>query len=335
MNRDVVSFRCPPIGNDRVSSVRAAIERWNRSPTLFKLIEAFGTTIPNEPNLDAMVAWLLQFSERWDFRKLQHDAKANDIGEGARWLLDDSQLTQHQRDLIQECAVNLGLIGVAKPERQLYDYVLVLGGARLSCLLRPRFAAQLISSRHIQTKSVILLASDRPVAKSERDATESYAPNATTEFELVHAGAVEAFQVSEFQDERRDNANSPNSSSVIRRYETQKKLPSVMTISAPSSEPDKRRANSADTYQFLLSSFNIPLGASLLLVSSQIYVPYQQLEAIRTIALPYNLMVETVGFPPDWGGTLQGMVGPTNYLQEIRSTIQSSSRFLKSFPYYK
>ena len=109
-------------------------------------------------------------------------------------------------------------------------------------------------------------------------------------------------------------------------------LPPILSMSAPSSEPDTRRANSADTYNFFFSHVQVPPGSSLLLITSQIYVPYQQLEALRIVALKHNVVIETVGFPLEWSGNLQGMTGPNNYLQEIRSTIQSANRFFSVFP---
>ena len=44
------------------------------------------------------------------------------------------------------------------------------------------------------------------------------------------------------------------------------------------------------------------------------------------------MSVETIGFPDSMNILQQGMMNSRNYLQEIRSTIQSASRFLKKFP---
>jgi hypothetical protein len=333
MKNSIIYLKCPSIEEDRISSVHASIEAWVRSSALSQLIDSFNSKVPTGLDLETLVTWLLNFSEQWDFRKLQQEAVTKDIGEGARWLLNHSHLTPQQVKMIKKTARILGLIGVGKPMKQSYDYVLVLGGARLSCLLRPRLAASLVKERHIQPKLIVFLASSRPVADSEREATNTYAPNAITEFDLMNAGIENAFQIDRvFTEQRDDNPININKSWIIRRYAITTEFPPMVSISAPSSEPEKRRANSADTYEFFLSRFTVPPGSTLLLVTSQIYVPYQQLEAIRTIALPKKLIVETVGFPPVWGGKLQGMAGPTNYLQEIRSTIQSAHRFLKLFP---
>jgi len=275
----------------------------------------------------------LGFSERWDFRKLQQEATAKDTGEGSRWLVNDSSLTETQRDIIKESAKELGLIGIEIPSKNTYDFLWVLGGARLSCRLRPRLAAHLVTEHALHCDIVALLASGRPISLTERNATDTYAPNAKTEFDLINYGAEIEFNIpSSFIEERNDDAANTNKSWIIRRYDKTGSLPSIMSMCAPSSEPERRRANSADTYEFFFHHVQVPPGSSLLLITSQIYVPYQQLEAIRTVALRHNVVIETVGFPREWSGYLQGMTSSINYLQEIRSTIQSTNRFFSAFP---
>jgi hypothetical protein len=333
MNSNAINLKCPPVQNDRISLIYDAIDTWVRSSALSRLVEEFGAKIPDELAVETLVEWLLNFSERWDFRKLQQEATANDIGEGARWLLNSSQVAPQQKSLIEESAKILGLIGVDEPAEDSYDYVLILGGAKLSCTLRPRLAAKLIQQRQIQPKAVVLLGSARPVSASERDATNTYAPNAKTEYDLMNAGAAAYFQLdANHSEDKYDAPDNPNCSWKIRTSSVSECSYPLISISAPSSEPEKRRANSADTYEFFFSKFSVGPNSSLLLVTSAIYVPYQQLEALRTLALPHNVMIETVGFPAEWGGQLQGMAEPMNYLQEIRSTIQSADRFIKAFP---
>jgi len=171
-------------------------------------------------------------------------------------------------------------------------------------------------------------------------ATDTYAPGAGTEFDLMAAGAEAAFGLGgDFREDRSDDPDNTNRSWVVRDYAAKGRWPEVTLVCAPSSEPERRRANSADTYEFFLARKGVARG---FLVTSEIYVPYQHLEALRTVALPHDLMVETTGFPAAWGGKLQGMAGPTNYLQEImagptnylqeiRSTIQAADRLLRSF----
>lgn len=326
-------LECPPLGEDRVQHMYETLDEWLRSSALATLVKSFGSEIPSHLTTIDLGAWLLDFSERWDFRKLQQEATAKDTGEGSRWLVNDSSLTETQHDIIKESARELGLIGIETPSKNSYDFVWVLGGARLSCRLRPRLAAHLVTEHALHCDTVALLASGRPISSTERNATDTYAPNAKTEFDLINKGAEIEFNVpSSFIEERNDDAANTNKSWIIRRYDKTGSLPSIISMCAPSSEPERRRANSADTYEFFFHHIQVPPGSSLLLITSQIYVPYQQLEAIRTVALRHNVVIETVGFPLEWSGNLQGMTGSSHYLQEIRSTIQSANRFFSAFP---
>ncbi len=178
-----------------------------------------------------------------------------------------------------------------------------------------------------------LLKRRRPISSTERNATDTYAPGAKTEFDLINRGAEIEFNIEpSFSEERNDDPTNTNKRWIIRRYDKIGNLPPIVSLCAPSSEPDTRRANSVDTYEFFFNHAQVSPGSSLLLITSQIYVPYQQLEALRTVALKHNVIMETVGFPLEWSGNLQGMTGPSNYLQEIRSTIQSANRFFHVFP---
>lgn len=65
-----------------------------------------------------------------------------------------------------------------------------------------------------------------------------------------------------------------------------------------------------------------------MIVTSQIYVPYQQLEAARILGMQYGHSVETIGFPREWSGNMSGLQTAANYLQEIRSVLQSMKKLL-------
>src|SRR5207245_4120794 len=101
-------LECPPLGEERVKHMYESIDNWLRSSALAALVKSFGSEIPSHLTTIDLGAWLLGFSEQWDFRKLQLEATAKDAGEGARWLVNDSSLSEMQRDIIQESAKELG-----------------------------------------------------------------------------------------------------------------------------------------------------------------------------------------------------------------------------------
>jgi len=326
MSKSMTLF-CPSLNSDRVLEFKSNIQDWLSASSLQELTESFGSTAPLGSSLEELSRWYLDFSDCWDFRGHQNQAFDQKVGEGARWLLNNDDLTEGQKELALRAALDLGLMDNSVPAKPESDFIWVLGGAKLSCLLRTRLAAQTIQSSHKPPQAVVLLASSRPIGDAERDATKTYSPTAETEYDLFISAAERELHVgNNYHEDRYDDGINPNNSWIVRKYEMNEY--DVFIIAAPSSEPDKRRANSADTYEFFFERFRAPEGSSILLSTSQIYVPYQHSEAIRTIAFPHKIYLDTIGFPPEWGGDLQGMNEPTNYLQEIRSTIQSINRFL-------
>src|SRR5450759_2187598 len=151
MGSSAAWFSCPPTGDDRGNAVRKGIDAWLRSAALSRLVGAFGASMPDQQNVAGLVAWLLEFSEQWDFRKRQ----------GERWQVGDSELTAEQLIAVEQAATAFGLVGVDEPAARDLYYVVALGGARLSCLLRPRFAAELVEKCQLRPKMLAFLASAR------------------------------------------------------------------------------------------------------------------------------------------------------------------------------
>ncbi|CKT61144.1 Hypothetical protein ERS031503_00807 [Mycobacterium tuberculosis] len=72
----------------------------------------------------------------------------------------------------------------------------------------------------------------------------------------------------------------------------------ITLLEAPSPEPDSSRATSADTFTFTAHTLGMQ-DSTCLLVTGQPFVPYQNFDALRTLALPFGIQVETVGFGID------------------------------------
>jgi len=329
-----------PIDQSLVNTIRSKIRAWVESMWLADLLALFDGNISLQGSLDEVLERLETFSDRWDFRRIARergvptdDELRHGVG-SARWLSAATGLPQDMEARVLDDASHLGLVHGQQPAQSRYDYIVVLGGARLSCKLRPLRAAEVMRAG-VRVDRIALLGAARPIAESERDATDTYAPGASDEFDLIVTGAQQilGFDASTFAEERNDDHQDRNLSWVVRRFETlfDGRQLKILAVSAPSSDPLRRRANSADTIMFFLDRERVPPGSQLLLVTSQIYVPYVQLEVLRTAALPRQLLVETIGFPGDRMPPLQGLSNANHYLQEIRSAIQAARRFCQTY----
>jgi len=274
---DDLYFACPPFDVNRVSLIHKKIEEWLRSDALTVLVNKFGTKVPENLDLASLVDWLEKFSDNWDFRRLQREVNITETNENARWLISESNDDQEEIKTIKNSSKALNLIGRCKPDLDSYDYIIPLGGARYSCYLRPLYANSLIVNNKLKANNIVLLASSRPISESERDATDTYSKNTNTEFDLINSGAEVSFNLKKnYEEESFLDTENVNRNWVIRKYKNCSNLPPIISISAPSTEPDKRRANSADTFNFFLSKFSINEKSTLLLITSQIsLIPHQ------------------------------------------------------------
>ena len=176
--KKIIYLECPQIINNRADLMNITISDWLHSNALNNLVKSFDGVIPNNLSLFELAQWHLKFSDRWDYRK-QSNCEDKSTGEKARWLISKEQLSDLQLKCIDIASIDLGLKLHKDDYYHDYDYILVLGGAKLSCLLRTKMAYQLISSGKINNvKTVYFLGSSRPIAVKEKEATDTYAHDA-------------------------------------------------------------------------------------------------------------------------------------------------------------
>jgi hypothetical protein len=198
--------------------------------------------------------------------------------------------------LIGAAATALGMVEPAPPPRREYDHLVILGGLGRACLQRTQYAAELVRSGAVTVSEVAALGSFRPLDEAEKQLPGL--AGAGYEVDAMKAGARIAG------------------------------LPDIHVLAAPSSEPGKRRANTADTYEFWAGRVRLRACDRVLVVTSPIYVPFQHCDAIRMIGLRHGCGIDPIGFDPDKVTVplAPGATGPDRYLQEIRSGILSMKR---------
>lgn len=294
-------------------TVLASVDAWVTNPALAALVGAFGGQPPAATG--ERLAWLDAFSgEHWDFRAGQE-----------RNLARRAEFSAPVTALILEAATAMGLATSTPPAQREYTHLLILGGLARACLVRPRFAADLIHDG-ISVGSVTALSAYRPLRGDENELIDKLGHSGKdNEMEVMQAGLTAAFSLGDpVADERHDERDAEFGTSLVRTWHAGA-LP-VRLVVAPSPEPATRRANTADTYAYWADTC-VHLGPAdtILLVTSAIYVPFQHADAVRMLALPHGSSVETVGIDlsDERLGPLRQAFTPANYLQEIRSTIRS------------
>lgn len=320
----------PMVGPDAEGGIAGGIRDWVTSEPIRALVTAFSAPDEDaeavfgdsEGDLDALLARLDAFTDRWDTRA---GAERN--------LAPELPLTPRQAKLALVAARALGLRDPGRPALREYDHVLVLGGLVRACLVRPDYAARLLREGSVETPSVVALGARRPLAGDEGPLARAMGlpeldREGVGEFEALRAGVRRAFRLGEPESVRSVPVACPNvlpfSGCEQHVFRTEDGL-RVVVAAAPSSEPSLRRANTDDTYTWFARELaHLRPGQRILAVTTDIYRPSQHAAALRTLALPYGVQVETVGhIPARVEAAVRQPFTPTKYLQEIRSAIRA------------
>ncbi|SCF03512.1 hypothetical protein [Micromonospora mirobrigensis] len=296
------------------AELAAGVRAWIASPPLRTLVGHFGGDWP-AGDVSAVLAALDDFSARhWDFRQGRERPDAR-----------EPALDPATARLVLAAADALGLVRPTPPARPGYAHLLVLGGLAHACLRRTAYAAQL--ARRVEvTGEVAVLGSFRTLSPDEsRLLADVGIPGCATEVDVLDAGVRAAFGVDTPTREEGEDADHPHRAWSSRTYH-RPGLPPVRVLAAPSSEPDRRRAHTADTQRFWAEHVRLRAGDPVLMVTAPIYVPFQHCDALRTLALPYGCGIDTVGVDPESAAPVpvpEPTLTPGRYLQEIRSAIRS------------
>lgn len=297
----------------------AQIDAWLGSPAIAALVRAFGgePKVTEDPDFSA---WLEGFAKRhWDFRK----GKERD---NAEQVMFEKQLS----GLITDAAEALGLADPLPSRSMSYDSILVLGGLIRGCIVRPRYAAELIRGG-LHTRTVVGLGAFRSLSDEEDLLAEYLRIPASDEFDAMTQGIQIAFQTyltsppTVKGDE--DLENMGKSWRVLEwELAPARDAPQrVQVVAAPTSRPDATRANTAETYDFWCRRVKAPSVQTVLVITHPIYVAYQGCLAIQSLGIKYGLDVETVGVSHEAAdlGVYTQPFGPQQYLQEIRASIEA------------
>ncbi|HET9167792.1 MAG TPA: hypothetical protein VFN97_00105 [Actinospica sp.] len=307
--------RHPLIGSS--GDLTADTESWLASDPLAALITEFGGDparyLDRDVPLTARLAALDEFTRRWDTRQGLE-----------RNLATELDLTDRQQRLVIDASNSLGLRG-DPPRHRHYDHMLMLGGLVRACVARPSYAAHIIREREITAGEVTTLGAHRPFVGDEfEQAAELGWGDLTEEYEALDAGTRRAFGLAEPEFEEGERRDDIGGTWGVKHYRTTDGLP-VRVVAAPSSEPATRRADTPDSYKFFADHVaNLKPGERLLLISTAIYVLPQHVAALRILALPYGVEVDTIGGKPTNRPVLPlSNYSPTKYLLEVRSTVRA------------
>lgn len=298
----------------------AVIDAWAGSQALAGLAEGFDGSTGGRRGAE-LLDWLDRFSAvHWDFRA---GAERN--------LAPLVALPDGVERLVMDAAPVLGQAGPYVPRRRAYDTVLMTGGMIRAEIVKPRYARQLLASG-IGVKTVVFLGGFRTFAGDELELAPVFDVHGDNEFDAMVRGMELAFGVRGDLGDPVITGSGPDSDPDAGRGNgdwrvcewTMGEL-TLRVVAAPSSDPVRRRANTADTFRFWADRVRSRNERSVLVATTPIYVPYQGAGAVEILGVEHGLAVETVGASEtasDLGEHSQVFLAQ-NHLQEIRSAIRA------------
>ena len=285
----------------------ARTEAWAGSAAMAALVSEFGgSTATRTPGdlldyLDAFAA------SHWDFR-----------GGGERNLASAPDFPAGREAVIQTATATLGLDSSAGPSRRSYDAVLMTGGMVRAAVVKPRYVRALVDAG-LTAGSILFLGAFRRFAGDEAEVAERLGISGAGEFDAMVSGVDAAFGP---LGEPSVDGSSHDNPYLSWREVTWKQGPSMVGVLATPSSEGTRRANTADTLRVWARRHAASTG-SVLLVTTPVYVPYQNAVAVEVLGLEQGLSVETVAVSAaasDLGADTQ-IFAASHKLQELRSAI--------------
>ena len=250
-----------------------------------------------------------------------------DLRRGAPRSRNVPSLPKAQEVAVMRMGEETGMLGESDAHDQPVDLVLVHGSYkegiyRRTVLGRQQYDAQAIAFPE-RRLTLLGAATGRPLTVEDHLSAVQYAPWAETEFDLLDTAVHDEFGAvlvgEEIYDEDEHGQPYTSNSGIARRYAQ----PDGYVVSAPRVN-GTRFANTADTHEFTLRVLGVEnvLGRAVLGTTTQVYVPFQELDILRAWGLRYGARVRMAGYhDPAW-------TQPAHVGQEINSVFDQGTMLL-------
>lgn len=322
---DPVPLPAGESGDYEAAALGEALRGWATSAPMRALARASGWDWPAERDPLALLERLADLSADWDFRK---NRERNFI-EGAPAEVNGQEIPD---ELVIAAARALGLVDAVAVTGRKFSHLAVLSGLVSACVNRTHRAAELIRGG-LAADAVVVLGAHRVLGGAEpRQAADTGLGDLADEAEVIVAATRQAFGLGAPLSARESQPPpDPGNQAAFHAASAHYRWPSVEVVIAPSGEPDSRRANTADQLRHWADLAGLGSEHDVLILTTQIYVPYQHLETVRVLGLERGCGVYSCGV--DAASSLLPRATPfggRDYLQEIRSALRAAPALVKA-----
>lgn len=296
---------------------------WVSSPPVRALAQASGWAWPDCEGTGELLDRLATLSADWDFRGRDGGVERDLIG--ARTAEVNGRVIAEE--LIVSAAGALGLVSAAPIPGERFSALVILSGLVRACVNRTKHAADLVKNG-VHADSVTVLGGHRKLSDDERaQAAKLGFGEQFDEADVVVATTRQAFGLGEPQEVKESGERPGAWDDALWSAWADYTSPAIQVLIAPSGAPD-RRVNTVDQLRYWASEKGIGRDDRVLLLTTQIYVPYQQFGGLQVLGIERGCGVYCCGVDAASSYLPAAPFSGRSYLQEIRSALRAAAQLL-------
>jgi hypothetical protein len=298
---------------------------WASSPPLRALAAASGWAWPQAPDTASLLTELAGLSKDWDFRARKGTGTERNFI-GAESAEVNGRVVGE--DLAVAAASALGLVRATPAGAQSFSHLVVLSGLARACVNRTSHAADLLRGG-LRAGSTVVLGAHRELGGQEpQQAREQGWGDLFDEADVVAAATRRAFGLGDPEQAAQSGPRLPRWDDALWAACARYRWKDVDVVIAPSGEPGTRRANTAEQLHYWADLAGIGSSDRVLLLTTQIYVPFQEFVGLRLLGLARGCSVSCRGVDPASSVLPPADFSGRSYLQEIRSALLAARELL-------
>jgi hypothetical protein len=296
---------------------------WVSSAPIRALAEASGWDWPTCPDTGDLLSQLAGLSDDWDFRGRGGGVERDLIGAQAAEV--NGRLVAEE--LIVSAARALGLVTATPVPAEKFTSLVVLSGLVRACVNRTKHAADLLLDG-VQADAVTVLGGHRKLSDGEREqAVQLGFGEQFDEADVVLATTRQAFDLGEPPHAKESGPHPGEWHDGLWSAWAHYAWPGVQVLIAPSGAPGSR-VNTVDQLRYWASENGIGRDDRVLLLTTQIYVPYQQFGGLQVLGIERGCSVYCCGVDAASSYLPAMSFTGRSYLQEIRSALRAAAQLL-------
>lgn len=317
-------------------SLEAQLDRWLRSEPLRDLAARSGWNWPDSESVRDLAHRLADLSADWDFRgRARARAGTHFLERAAMPVERDSDIVVGgntiDADHVFAAAEALGLVSTRLADAADPTHLVILSGTARANVNRTRFAADLARLPGHGPRQIIGLAAHRELRDAERSTCGELGLAPTdTEWTTVRDALAQAFGLGAPDTVVESSADTGDRSlrfarSASYRWGSTDAVPVRLHVvpSPTASDPGPRPANTEHQLRWWAEHCDdLDSTSRIVLVTTQIYVPYQHLVGLRVLGTKVpGGGVSTVGVDATRAAVETRKFTGSDYLQEVRSAL--------------